>query len=98
MWCDHAFWYHGLEGVMLLCEIARYLVFAQVSQQERRVFATGNGYIGVGRRTVAEGDVICLLYGSPVPFILRPVDNVEGRYELVGETWSSGIMDGAFLV
>jgi hypothetical protein len=41
------------------------------------------------------GDVIALLEGGRVPYILRPKTGVdEGCYELIGDAYVHGIMDG----
>ncbi|KAH9218706.1 heterokaryon incompatibility protein-domain-containing protein [Leptodontidium sp. 2 PMI_412] len=41
------------------------------------------------------GDIIALLEGGRVPYILRPKTGVDkGRYELIGDAYVHGIMDG----
>lgn len=37
------------------------------------------------------GDIVCVLFGAQVPFILRRKDS---RYQLVGESYVHGIMYG----
>lgn len=71
-----------------------YLRNATTWQDGRRVFATSEGFLGVGPDHVRPGDRVCILYGLDVPFVLRPVGD---RYELVGEAWVHGIMDGEFM-
>lgn len=57
----------------------------------RAMFVSESGYIGQGPRCLQTGDIICILYGGIVPFILRP----EGHnFLLVGEAYVYGIMDG----
>ena len=41
--------------------------------ERRRLFITLNGYLGLGSDLVVEGDVICVLSGADLPFVLRPV-------------------------
>ncbi|KAK2063201.1 hypothetical protein LY76DRAFT_601949 [Colletotrichum caudatum] len=41
------------------------------------------------------GDVICVLLGSEVPFVIRPRDGA--MYEMTGEAYVSGTMDGEAL-
>ncbi|PMD32319.1 hypothetical protein L207DRAFT_499999 [Hyaloscypha variabilis F] len=76
----------------------------------RRVCITKHGYIGmvpplaVGRDEKGEGDVICLIRGAHVPFVLRPVPTGDQnpkskaprkkRFQLVGEAYIHGIMEG----
>lgn len=39
-----------------------------------------------------EGDMVCVLVGDEVPFILRK--NGDSHYYLIGECYVHGIMDG----
>jgi len=42
-----------------------------------------------------ENDVVCVFWGAQTPFLLRKKQNeVETRWELVGECYVHGIMDG----
>lgn len=64
----------------------------------RRVFATQRGFIGLGPDYVQEGDMVVILHGGEIPFVLRPVkDGRPGHYELLGETWMYGMMEGQFM-
>jgi hypothetical protein len=59
----------------------------------RRFFVTEQGMLGLGPRTMKEGDIIAVLFGGSVPFVLRPVK--EGRHwRLVGDCYVHDIMDG----
>ena len=60
----------------------------------RRVFTTKNGYLGVGSRTLTRNDKIYVLFGCNVPVVLRPRDR---QYELIGECYVHGIMNGEFV-
>ncbi len=60
----------------------------------RRVFTTKNGYLGVGSRTLTRNDKIYVLFGCNVPLVLRPRDR---QYELIGECYVHGIMNGEFM-
>lgn len=57
-----------------------------------RIFArTKKGYYMLGPMVMKEGDVVCVLYGGKMPFVLRP----WGRYFLlVGECYVHGLMKG----
>jgi hypothetical protein len=66
----------------------------QVASLGRKLFGTQEGYIGIGDVTLQEGDLVCVLFGGKVPFILRPAD---GRYRFVGECYLHGIMLGQAL-
>ena len=66
----------------------------QISCLGRKVFSTSDGYVGVGDVTLEPGDLVCVLFGGKIPFILRPVD---GKFRLVGECYLHGIMLGEAL-
>jgi hypothetical protein len=55
------------------------------------LFETKDGYLGLGPRTMLKDDLICVLFGSNVPFVLRRVDDY---FVLVGECFVLGLMDG----
>ena len=60
---------------------------------ENRVFArTRKGYYVLGPKTTEPGDIVCVLYGGKLPFILRPWG--ESHYLLVGECYVHGLMHG----
>jgi Heterokaryon incompatibility protein (HET) len=63
----------------------------KLALNSRGFFLSKQGYMGVARYDVTEGDRICILHGGQVPFILRQ----EGRYHLFkGECYVHGLMDG----
>ncbi|KAF7509917.1 hypothetical protein GJ744_007231 [Endocarpon pusillum] len=66
-----------------------------ISLLYRKFCSTRNGSIGWLPRGAQVGDVICVLYGGKVPFVLRPRD---GGYEFVGDAYVYGMMDGEALV
>lgn len=73
-------------------------VFAEVFEavyDGRRIFTTDKGYLGTGTEDVKAGDIICLVSGGDVPYILRSVAGKPKRFALVGEAYVHGIMDGA---
>lgn len=59
----------------------------------RSFLVTTNGFMGLGPIRTAPGDQICILYGCPCPFIIRPL-STPGRYWLVGECYVYGLMSG----
>jgi hypothetical protein len=69
-----------------------------------RFCITENGYIAINKDQRVERDVICLIRGAQVPFVLRPVSSANPgsqtvgvkrrRFQLVGEAYIHGIMDG----
>ena len=62
------------------------------SASDGRVFArTDKGYYVLGPSALEPGDVVCVLFGSKVPFCLRPMGS---RHLLVGECYVHGLMKG----
>ena len=60
----------------------------------------GIGYkFGIAPTNAKVGDIICVLLGCSVPVVLSPVDasNPHSGYELVGEAYLHGVMDGEVL-
>jgi hypothetical protein len=57
----------------------------------RRFFVLSNGLIGMGPIAMEADDVIVILRGGPVPYVLRPFGD---EYMLVGECYVYGAMYG----
>jgi hypothetical protein len=57
----------------------------------RVTFVTGTGWVGLAPWGTVEGDMVFVAVGADVPYILRAC---EDGYELVGECYVQGIMDG----
>jgi hypothetical protein len=62
---------------------------------------TEKGYMVIAPPGTREGDMVCLIMGAEVPFILRPllkdggeVTNRASCYALIGECYVHGMMDG----
>jgi hypothetical protein len=58
----------------------------------KRPYLSEKGYVGMGPISTQPGDVIVVLMGGRVPYILRP--RGEGKYFFLGEAYCHGIMDG----
>jgi len=70
-----------------------------LSARGRRFAVTKAGYMALVPELALPGDVVAVLFGLGVPFLLRRDDDhgkVEGQvtYQLVGECYVHGIMDG----
>lgn len=61
-----------------------------------RTFTTASGLLGTGPHGMQEGDVVCVLFGGRVPFVVRPIDG-KGRYAFIGEAFVHGLMLGEAL-
>ncbi|KAI0192093.1 heterokaryon incompatibility protein-domain-containing protein [Xylaria flabelliformis] len=60
---------------------------------KRALFTTASRLRGIGPETMNEGDVVCVLYGANVPYILRY--HVESdAYLVIGECYVHEIMRG----
>ena len=75
----------------------RYLIGMMDAAFDRRLFATGNKYIGLAPAGTKVGDLVCVLLGGNTPFLLRPSEEYSDRYRLVGECYVHGIMHGEVL-
>ncbi|GKT50824.1 heterokaryon incompatibility protein 6, OR allele [Colletotrichum spaethianum] len=60
----------------------------------RAAFSTENGWIGLGPDMMRNGDVVVLLSGGDVPFVLRPT---QDGHTLIGECYVEGMMYGEML-
>ncbi|KAK4971768.1 hypothetical protein LTR42_007496 [Elasticomyces elasticus] len=60
--------------------------------RNRRSLITHGGAPGLGPKEMQSGDLVVVLRGSGVPFILRPTNS--GQFQLVGATYVSGAMWG----
>ncbi|KAG4259320.1 hypothetical protein FPRO03_12996 [Fusarium proliferatum] len=60
--------------------------------KSRRFAATDIGLVGYVPNRAKKGDLVCIFYGSDVPFVVRK--EAEGKYSLVGECYIHGIMEG----
>lgn len=70
---------------------ARYLT-ALMRLLNRRLFITASRQLGLGPAQMMSGDVVAVLFGGKVPYILRPLDS--GKWSFVGECYVEGLMRG----
>jgi hypothetical protein len=70
----------------------RYIGEIEAIASCRKPFVTVKGHLGLGPDHIELGDMIALLIGCQVPFVLRK--SIDGKYEIVGEAYVDGIMDG----
>ncbi|KAK3319453.1 heterokaryon incompatibility protein-domain-containing protein [Apodospora peruviana] len=64
-----------------------------ISMQMKRC-GTVKGYIGQVPKSTQAGDVVCVIGGAAVPFVLRAG---SGGYKVVGQCYLHGIMEGEAL-
>jgi hypothetical protein len=65
--------------------------------RRRRFVVTSAKRPALANRNARVGDQICVLPGGKVPFVLRSTDNPPDTYELVGDCFVTGIMNGEAL-
>ncbi len=60
-----------------------------------------HGFLGLGPSLTRKNDVLCIIVGALTPFLLRPVDkhgldetSTTQRYQLVGQCYVQGLMNG----
>jgi hypothetical protein len=61
-------------------------------RRQREVFTKEKKYTGLGPLLMQENDIVCLIYGAKVLFLIRR--RAEGGYLLVGECYVHGLMHG----
>ncbi|EPE32061.1 hypothetical protein GLAREA_12143 [Glarea lozoyensis ATCC 20868] len=71
----------------------RFLDIASTTSTQRARFTASNGMIGLGPKAMKEDDILCILYGASVPFIIRPKSDGTG-YILIGECYVRDLMSG----
>jgi hypothetical protein len=62
--------------------------------RERRFIITEKGFYGLGPQLVQKRDVVAVIPGLKVPYVLRPAAD---RYKLVGAAYVHGVMRGEVL-
>jgi hypothetical protein len=62
---------------------------------KRRFCITNSGALACVPKATRHGDIICVLFGGEVPYVLRPTGT--GRFLVVGECYVHGIMKGESL-
>ena len=55
---------------------------------------TADGIMALGPEEAQIGDRVCIIPGSEVPLLLRPLG--DSQYNFVGELYVHGLMDGEF--
>ncbi|KAF5975672.1 heterokaryon incompatibility protein 6, OR allele [Fusarium bulbicola] len=68
------------------------LGFFTTIARSRRFARTDMGLVGYVPMRARRGDLVVILYGSKVPFVVR--EKGHGKYSLVGECYMDGIMRG----
>lgn len=62
------------------------------------MMVTSTGFVGLAPHGTREGDVVFVVRGIDVPLVLRANGDDEASYELVGEGYVQGVMEGEALL
>jgi hypothetical protein len=63
------------------------------------MFLTTRGYLGLGQEGFRPGDIVCILSGGEVPFLLRQLRPQHPEaFHFLGECYVHGVMDGEEIV
>lgn len=79
----------------LIREAARFSQALRPNIKGRRFCVTNGGLCGMVPERAEPGDAICVILGCAVPLVLKR--RGHGRFELVGECYIHGLMDGEAL-
>ncbi|EXL71410.1 hypothetical protein FOPG_12883 [Fusarium oxysporum f. sp. conglutinans race 2 54008] len=60
--------------------------------RDRQIFTATNCLLGLGPNLLRKGDLVCVVAGGPVPYILRPLG--DDTFYFVGECYVAGYMFG----
>jgi hypothetical protein len=82
----------AFSAVGLRQEFLTFYIMILCRNVERRAFITSEGHLGIGSAILQEWDTVAIICGTEVPLLLRSCDS--GVYELIGEAYVDGIMDG----
>jgi hypothetical protein len=77
-------------------DVQIYMLSILEAWRHRSFFATSDGRVGLGPEQLQEGDLVCIIVNAYTPFVLRPRQDNEGYFELIGEAYVDGIMHGEF--
>lgn len=81
-------------------DVAQFLTAHVTAVLGRRLVRTSNGHLAIVPETTKEGDVMVILAGGTLPYVLRPCQD-DGQDEehtrsftFIGDAYAFGIMDG----
>jgi hypothetical protein len=78
--------------------MVQFMGAAASATYKRRLFFTREGCIGLAPKGARVGDQIYVLFGAEVPYALRRKGDDLQTFEVVGECYCHGIMEGEMLV
>jgi hypothetical protein len=67
-----------------------------VTVSKRQFIITRHGLMGMASGGVQQGDLVTVLLGADMPYVLRP-PREAGSWKLIGESYVHGMMNGEAL-
>ncbi|KAL2068471.1 hypothetical protein VTL71DRAFT_16569 [Oculimacula yallundae] len=77
-------------------ELKGFAIDSSIVTAGKYAFVTEKGFVGMGPRHMLAGDIVIIIAGADVPFVLRMDEH--GQYRLIGEAYVQGVMDGEAVV
>ncbi|RKL27121.1 hypothetical protein BFJ72_g13354 [Fusarium proliferatum] len=71
---------------------ARFASLLGTYAAQRRVFLTDEGHLGLAFSSALEADSVWVVSSCPVPLVLRA--RADGTYQMIGDSYVHGIMEG----
>ncbi|KAK6374613.1 hypothetical protein LTR64_002725 [Lithohypha guttulata] len=96
VWRHHLLWKEGMVPIDPQYLPVRHL-FRQIIDDYNgdKIFgSTKENYLGMFPQFAQKGDMIAVLHGGEFPFVLRRVERQEKMYQLVGQCYLHGLMEG----
>lgn len=84
----------GTPSDTLKGEAGRYFAAMSPALSDRRIIHTSKGLLGIGPAWVSQTDVITVLDGGSVPYVLRRLNDGTGEYLFIGTCYIHKIMNG----
>jgi hypothetical protein len=75
-------------------EEADFAIMSKLTRAWRKVILTSRGFLGVAPQSTNVGDELYLLPGAEFPVLLRRYPKDEIEYEVIGECYIHGLMNG----
>jgi hypothetical protein len=71
----------------------QYAQLANIRLLGRRIFYTSEGYFGIGPGSMQKDDIVVVLNGATIPYVLRPM-KIRNEFKLVESCYIHDVMDG----
>ena len=81
-------------------EIDHILLDVETGTRGRKMFTTRSGCFGLAPQKCQEGDMVVVLLGGDMPYIVRPAPPQKSKkcFTILGDSYVHGIMDGEVYV